>query len=191
MTSWHTPSEFERLKGGLYERLENFTIDGVSDDKLFSIISKMYEHVDSARSVDTIRIYDRLLLQQTSLYKLNLLATIIKVWTINVRGLEPISHIVTQDLIDRVATFDFALSKEDGGYHFYSDVRSDLKIARYLDMAREAVILGDHGTLNYVTGNFESVFRFIKEHDLNDPAALLESIRIMQNGATALAGGAL
>lgn len=189
MTSWHSPSEFERLKESLYERLGSLTIDGASDDKLFSVISKMYEHVDSARSLDTLRVYDRLLLQQTNRYNLNLLTIVIKVLTINRR--EPFNHIVTQDLLNRVAEFDFALSKEDGGYHFYSDVRSDLKIARYLDLAREVVILGDHGTLSYVTSNFESVFRFIKEHDLNDPAYLLESIRIMQNGATALAGGAL
>jgi hypothetical protein len=189
MTPWHTPSEFERLKGNLYERLESFTINDASDDRIFSALSKMYEIVDSARSVDSLRVYDRLLLQQTDLSKLNLLITIMKVLTINLR--EPINHIVTQDLIDRVAEFDFALRKEDGGYHFYSDVRSDLKIARYLAMAREAVILGNHGTLSYVTSNFESVFRFIKEHDLNDPIALLESIRVMQNGATALAVGAL
>lgn len=189
MTSWHSPSEFERIKGSLYERLESFTIAGVSDDKMISIISKMYEQVDSARSIDSLRVYDRLLLQQNNLYSIHLIASIIRTLTINRR--EPFSHIVTQDLLDRVAEFDFALSKEDGGYHFYSDVRSDLKIARYLDLAREAVILGDHGTLSYVTSNFESVFRFIKEHDLNDPIILLESIRIMQNGATALAGGAL
>lgn len=189
MTTLPSPSEFERLKRSLYERVDSLHVDGFSDEKMSSITNKMYDLVGSARSVDTLRVYDYLLLGQKDLYRLHLLRLVMEVLTTARQA--PISHLMTQALIDRTSDFCAVIDKEDGGYHFFSDVRSDIRIHGYLNVLRDAVILGDQSTFKYVTENLASICDVIKEREISDPQLLLESISIMRNGSKALVSGAL
>lgn len=182
-------SDTGALQAELYERLEGIDVDDLTEDEQIKVISRMYELVDDPISDDALRIYKRLLLDQKGVDKINVLTITMQSLTLIHNG--PISQLISQEMLDRVAAFELALSQEGGGHYFYSNVRSDHKIERYLEITRSAVAVSDNDTLSYVIGNLESVLGFVKDRDVNDPAVLITALRMMQDGSSAVVSGAL
>lgn len=175
-------NEFDQLRHGLFERLEALNdYSGKSN----AFIAKAYDYIDATRSTDTLRIFDRLMLEQNgNVYKLFLLNQCITVLR-SAFGNE-VNSVFTQEHIERASSFDYALNqRSSAGGEIFPDVESMERKVAYMEAMRGAVILGDNNVVDYFSSRFDSIAKLTVEHDIIDPKLLLEIINSLLKGSSA------
>jgi len=178
-------NEFERLKDKIWEDLDALYDQNPASSSHAALLSKMYEHLGSARRLDVLRVYDRFLTQQKNLFSLYMLQRAIQ--TLNEAYDGDISSIFHQVHLDHASGFDFGLRQ--AGEIFPGKAYREYH--RYLDALHAAAILSPEKGYNYLIQNVPVVCGIAMDRNVTDPKTLVEIINVMADGGAPLAKGTL